>query len=177
MTDSSTLGGDASLRDYGMALPHGPNMDRRHVASQDIHAMNLNEKQIFDHLILPDDSYNTSGEYWADMNPLKRAKFTNSVDSKEAKKELKQIGRMMKADPLSPVGWYMRNAVIPGAGLLMEGYVLFSIGNLKPLLEKGFPDCWDDNTICNKTWVQAIDYLEICGIIVGQILVGIIGDW
>lgn len=56
-------------------------------------------------------------------------------------------------------------------------YVLFSIGNVKPLLQAAFKSCWSTNQICNKTWVQAIDYLEICGIIVGQILVGILGDW
>lgn len=61
--------------------------------------------------------------------------------------------------------------------LTKRSYVLFSIGNVKPLFESAFPDCWDKHTICNKTWVQAVDYLEIIGIIVGQILVGIIGDW
>lgn len=55
--------------------------------------------------------------------------------------------------------------------------MLFSIGNVRPLLEDTFPDCWKHHTTCNKTWTQAIDYLEICGIIVGQILVGILGDW
>lgn len=55
--------------------------------------------------------------------------------------------------------------------------MLFSIGNVKPLLQAGFPGCWKKYTVCNKTWTQAIDYLEICGIIVGQILVGVLGDW
>lgn len=31
--------------------------------------------------------------------------------------------------------------------------------------------------VCNPQWISAVDYLEICGIIVGQILVGILGDW
>jgi len=48
---------------------------------------------------------------------------------------------------------------------------------VKPLLQAAFPGCWSKYTVCNETWTQAIDYLEICGIIVGQILVGIIGDW
>ena len=57
--------------------------------------------------------------------------------------------------------------------------MLFSIGNLKPLFEaKGvFNECWKSYQTCNKTWVQAVDYLEIVGIICGQILVGVIGDW
>lgn len=56
-------------------------------------------------------------------------------------------------------------------------YVLFSIGNVKPLLASAFPNCWDSYSVCNETWVQSIEYLEIIGIIVGQILVGVIGDW
>lgn len=56
-------------------------------------------------------------------------------------------------------------------------YVLFSIGNVKPMFQAAFPACWKKNDICNPTWIAAIDYLEICGIIVGQILVGILGDW
>lgn len=65
-----------------------------------------------------------------------------------------------------------------GISLTISRYVLFSIGNIKPLLAAAFPHCWGKkNTVCNETWVQAIDYLEIVGIIFGQILVGIIGDW
>lgn len=55
--------------------------------------------------------------------------------------------------------------------------MLFSIGNVKPLFQAAFKSCWKDHEICNAQWLNAIDYLEIIGIIVGQILVGIIGDW
>jgi len=54
---------------------------------------------------------------------------------------------------------------------------LFSIGNVKPLLASAFPSCWKSHTVCNETWIDSIEYLEIVGIIVGQILVGVIGDW
>jgi MFS family permease len=60
---------------------------------------------------------------------------------------------------------------------MCNSYVLFSIGNIRPLLQAAFPACWKNFDICDKTWTQAVDYLEICGIIVGQILVGFIGDW
>ena len=57
-------------------------------------------------------------------------------------------------------------------------YVLFSIGNVKPLFEAAFKACWGKGSIiCNSTWLAAVEYLEICGIIVGQILVGVLGDW
>ncbi|KAI9747587.1 MAG: hypothetical protein M4579_007434 [Chaenotheca gracillima] len=135
------------------------------------------EKAIFDYLLRPDDSYDANGVYWADMSPAQRVKFVTSYDAREASRELGVVGRMFKKDPLSPVSSYFRNYVIPGAGLGLEGYVLFSIGNIKPLLQKAFPACWNSFDICNNNWIAAVDYLEICGIIVGQILVGIIGDW
>ncbi|KAI6824698.1 putative MFS phosphate transporter [Hortaea werneckii] len=168
---------DSSMRDYGYAAPHGPNMGGGHVATADIGDMNQAESTVFRSLLLPDDSYDENGTYWADMPIGKRAKFISKVDNAEAKRELKSIGQMMKADPLSPISFYFRNMVIPGAGLLLEGYVLFSIGNVKPLLAAAFTDCWKNYTTCDETWTQAIEYLEIIGIIVGQILVGIIGDW
>lgn len=169
-----------SLRDYGLALPHGPNTTGRHVASQnvhDVHTMSDNEKGVFNTILHPDDSYNEAGVYWADMGIAERVAFVTKQGNEEAAKELRQIGAMIKKDPLSPVAWYARNAILPGAGLLMEGYVLFSIGNLKALLEAGFADCWKKHTVCNVTWVHSLDYLEIVGIIVGQLLVGVIGDW
>jgi hypothetical protein len=107
----------------------------------------------------------------------KKIKFVSSYDAKEARSELASIWAMMKEDPLSPVSYYFRNMVLPGAGLGLEGYVLFSIGNIKPLFQKAFPACWNDHKICDKQWLNAVDYLEIIGIIVGQIMVGFVGDW
>lgn len=42
---------------------------------------------------------------------------------------------------------------------------------------KSFETCWGTYEICNKQWINAITYLEIVGIIIGQVLVGVIGDW
>ncbi|KAK0270779.1 hypothetical protein LTR35_013831 [Friedmanniomyces endolithicus] len=171
--------GDASMRDYGLAAPHGPNATGQHVATQNIADVDMSggESAVFRTLLLPDDSYDANGTYWADMGIAKRFTFVSKVDAQESAKELQSIGRMIKADPLSPISYYMRNMVIPGAGLLLEGYVLFSIGNVTPLLQAGFPGCWKKYTVCDKVWTQAVTYLEVCGIIVGQILVGILGDW
>lgn len=113
--------GDSSMRDYGLAAPHGPNPAGGHVATADIGDMSNTESSVFRSLLLPDDSYDKDGTYWADMSIPKRIKFVNKVDSAEAASELKSIGRMMKADPLSPVGYYFRNMIIPGMGLLLEG--------------------------------------------------------
>ncbi|KAH0014606.1 MFS general substrate transporter, partial [Aureobasidium melanogenum] len=167
----------SSLRNYGIAAPHGPNMDGHHVATEQLYAMSQNEQGVFQTILKPDDSYDENGTYWADMPIMQRIKFVTKVNNAETKKELSATWAMIKRDPLSPIGYYFRNMVIPGAGLLLEGYVLFSIGNVKPLLQAAFPRCWKTHKICNPTWIDALDYLEIVGIIVGQILVGIIGDW
>jgi hypothetical protein len=139
--------------------------------------MEMHEKDAFDQLIRPDDSYTKDGTYWADLPLMKKIGFVNSQNNTEAKRELKGIWAMMKEDPLSPVRYYFHNYVLPGAGLGLEGYVLFSIGNVGPLFDASFPECWDDATICNKQWINAVDYLEVIGIIVGQVLVGVLGDW
>jgi hypothetical protein len=55
--------------------------------------------------------------------------------------------------------------------------VLFSIGNLTPLFQAAWPTCWKTFKVCNANWIAAVTYLEIVGIIVGQVLVGILGDW
>ncbi|EAU38263.1 hypothetical protein ATEG_01506 [Aspergillus terreus NIH2624] len=162
------------MTDFGPRAPHGPDMSGTHDPLED---MDINEKGAFDALIRPDDSYTPDGTYWADLNIFRRIKFVSSYDAKEAKRELGSIWEMTKKDPLSPVSYYFRNMVLPGAGLGLEGYVLFSIGNLKPLFQAAFPACWKKNEICNVQWIHAVDYLEIVGIIVGQILVGVLGDW
>ncbi|KAI7153707.1 hypothetical protein KC324_g14562, partial [Hortaea werneckii] len=64
---------DSSMRDYGYAAPHGPNMGGGHVATADIGDMNQSESTVFRSLLLPDDSYDENGTYWADMPIGKRA--------------------------------------------------------------------------------------------------------
>ncbi|KAJ6032117.1 hypothetical protein N7540_002849 [Penicillium herquei] len=162
------------MADFGLRAPHGPDMTGTHNPLED---MQSHERGAFDELIRPDDSYTKDGTYWADLPLGQKVKFVSSYDTAEAKRELGVIWGMMKEDPLSPISYYFRNMVLPGAGLGLEGYVLFSIGNIKPLFQKTWPDCWDSATTCNQQWINAVDYLEIIGIIFGQILVGIIGDW
>jgi MFS family permease len=179
--DQATDGNHQGVDD-APAAAHGPDVNGNHDSLQDV---NLNEKQIFDYLLKPGDSYTRDGVYWADLPIIKRIGFVSSVDAAECGRELSGIWAMIKKDPLSPISYYFRNMVIPGAGLGLEGYVLFSIGNLQPLFAATFPLCWGtpstkspkNGSICNPTWIAAVTYLEICGIIVGQILVGILGDW
>ncbi len=108
----------AHVQDFGPAAPHGPDMSGTH---DPIHEMTDSEKQIFDYLIKPDDSYNPQGVYWADLPITRQIPFVMGNDAQEAKRELGNIWAMTKRDPLSPVGYYFRNMVIPGAGLGLEG--------------------------------------------------------
>lgn len=135
-----------------------------------------NEKEIFRYLLQPEDSYTPEGVYWADLPFGKKVGFINKVNNAETKKELKTIWNMFKTDPLSPVSWYFKNCVLPGAGLGLEGYVLFSIGNVSSLYSAVWPECWKAYKVCNENWVAAVTYLEIIGIIFGQVGVGFIGD-
>lgn len=153
-------------------IPHGPPGDHD---SDDfpIQHGTADEQRIFSHVTRPDDSYTPDGVYWADLPWMQRVKFVSQVDREAAAKELATIGSMMKQDPLSPISWYFRHAVIPGAGLGLEGYVLFSIGNLEPLFAKVWPECWSTNKVCSKNWIASVTYLEIIGIMVGQVFVGV----
>lgn len=154
-------------------VPHGPPSDSDVQGDYPVADASPEERRIFGHVTRPDDSYTPEGVYWADLPLAQRLKFTSKVDREAAGAELSTIGRMMKKDPLSPLSWYFRHAVIPGAGLGLEGYVLFSIGNLEPLFAQVWPECWDDNTTCSKNWVASVTYLEIIGIMVGQFIVGV----
>ncbi|WFD25839.1 hypothetical protein MNAN1_000806 [Malassezia nana] len=145
----------------------------------------------FREIIYPSDSYSANGTYWADLPIGERISFVNKQSNAEARRELGLIWRMFQEDPLSPIKAYFGRYVINGLGMFVEGYTLFSVGNLKPLFQNtdhpvgptsgdnssAFYRCWKSNEICDPEWINAIDYLEIVGIICGQILVGIEGDW
>lgn len=160
-------------------VPHGPETgDEAYRFPTHSGMTSEEERQIFGYLTHPDDSYTPEGVYWADLPLRQRLSFVNKINNAETKKELKQIGHMMKLDPLSPLRWYWHNAVLPGAGLGLEGYVLFSIGNLSTYFGKtdGWKDCWGSKSVdgeCNMNWVYAVTYLEIVGIMCGQVAVGV----
>ncbi|KAI0176363.1 MFS general substrate transporter [Hypoxylon sp. FL1284] len=162
-------------------VPHGP--ETGHELEDYPSRLSTNyatdyEKQIFSHITHPDDSYTSEGVYWADLPFWKRFSFVGDVNRAESSAEASRVWDMFKNDPLSPVAWYFRNAILPGAGLGLEGYVLFSIGNLKPLFAEVWGTCWGKApTECDENWVYSVEYLEIIGIMVGQVFVGIIGDW
>ncbi|KAJ5761190.1 hypothetical protein N7520_008346 [Penicillium odoratum] len=138
--------------------------------------MEVHEKAAFDEIIRPADSYTPDGRYWADLPIGERISFCTQQDREETKKEAAWLWDMIKTDPLSPISYYFRNFVLPGAGLGLEGYVLFSISNVTSLLDVSYKSCWKEYKICNKNWIAAINYMEVAGIMVGQVLVGYLGD-
>lgn len=156
-------------------VPHGPpDSDSEHISDEPIAYATADERRIFSHVTRPDDSYTEDGVYWADLPLAQRYRFVSKVDNDAAKEEAKTAWSMFKEDPLSPFSWYFRHAVIPGAGLGLEGYVLFSIGNLEPLFKAVWPDCWGkEPTTCSHNWIASVTYLEIIGIMVGQAVVGV----
>jgi hypothetical protein len=83
--------------------------------------MSEKEESVFHALLHPDDIYTEQGTYWADLPAGQRLKFVNKVDGEETRKEVKSIMSMFKADPLSPISYYFKNMVLPGAGLGLEG--------------------------------------------------------
>ncbi|TNY17701.1 major facilitator superfamily domain-containing protein [Rhodotorula diobovata] len=127
--------------------------------------------------LFPDDSYTADGVYWADLPRKERLAFINHQQNAEAKREFRWVLDMFKQDPAEPLRRYFRKYVMTGMGLFVEGYVLFSIGNLTALFKSAWPTCWGSYTDCNENWVDAVTYLEILGIIVGQCIVGYEGDW
>ena len=106
------------MTDYGPRAPHGPDMSGTHSPLEN---MDIHEKGAFDALIRPDDCYTSEGVYWADLPVAKKVKFVTSYDAKEFKRELGTFWQMFKDDPLSPVSYYFKNMVLPGAGLGLEG--------------------------------------------------------
>lgn len=80
------------------------------------------EKQNFDRMLYPDDSYDKNGVYWADLPMTKQAKWVFNYDRQEVRREWADVCVMFKANPLSPFAYYGRNFVLPGAGLGLEGW-------------------------------------------------------
>jgi hypothetical protein len=109
--------GSHTMTDVNGFLPSSDKDDTR-LPSED---MEIQEKEAFDKLIRPADSYTADGTYWADLPVGQRVSFVTSVDVAEARNEFGWLWKMFKTDPLSPIAYYFKNSVLPGAGLGLEG--------------------------------------------------------
>lgn len=131
------------------------------------------ELQLFRDRFYPVDSYTQDGKYWADLPLSQRVPFVQKADWAEVKREFAVVTWMTTTKPWALISWYYQNSILPGAGLLLESYVLFSIGNLQSLFANVWPLCWQSHETCNKDWIAAVVYLEILGIMCGQLAVGV----
>jgi len=80
--------------------------------------------------------------------------------------------------PMGPTEtfWWFLSWMLPGMGMFLEAYYIFSIGNIKPLLKAEYPDCYKEFKTCGKTLTQIPEYIQIVGIICGMITIGYLGD-
>ncbi|KAL7419464.1 hypothetical protein Q5752_006302 [Cryptotrichosporon argae] len=127
--------------------------------------------------LCPQDAYTPEGVYWADLPTSERVRWINAQSNAETRRELAELWATFKRDPLEPFNAYCRRYVIGGFGLFTEGYTIFSVGNLTSLYSAVWKTCWSTYAVCSKNWVAAVSYIQIVGIICGQIGVGIEGDW
>ncbi|KAF8316129.1 MFS general substrate transporter [Clavulina sp. PMI_390] len=135
------------------------------------------DESLLRNAIAPLDSYTESGVYWADLPTSERRAWVWAQNRAEGARERALVWDMFKKDPLAPLGAYWRLYCMTGLGIFVEGFTLFSIGNVQSLFSAAFPTCWKTFKDCDVQWTYAVSYLEIIGIICGQILVGIEGDW
>ena len=126
--------------------------------------------------LFPTDAY-SDDVYWADLPRQQRIAWVNNQYNTEIRRELSVLATEFKQDPLQPFRDYFSRYVITGMGLFVEGYTLFSVGNIESLFRSVWPQCWAHFTVCDANWVASVGYLEIVGIILGQLVVGVIGDW
>jgi hypothetical protein len=81
----------------------------------------LPDRVLFDPILLPDDSYDVQGTYWADLPLSQRYKFVSASNSRESKREWRMIWENTKRNPFYPITSYFHDCVLPGAGLGLEG--------------------------------------------------------
>jgi hypothetical protein len=54
--------------------------------------------------------------------------------------------------------------------MFSEAYIIFSLGLTKPLQKAMFPSCFASHTDCSTQLTHVQNYIQLCGIIVGELL-------
>lgn len=65
----------------------------------------------------------------------------------------------------TPTPWLR---VFVHAGMFSEAYIIFSLGLTKPLQTAQFPTCFKTHEDCSEELTHVQNYIQICGIIVGE---------
>lgn len=67
-----------------------------------------------------------------------------------------------------------------GMGMFIESYFLFAIGNILPIWQVQYPQCFTNHfpnaSQCSNTAVTSITYVEVSFVIIGMLFFGYIGD-
>lgn len=73
--------------------------------------------------------------------------------------------------------WY-RSWAVPGMGMFVEAWMIFAIGNITPLLAIQYPHCFGgaQPPACSQGAVDSVTYVEVCGIILGMLVLGFFAD-
>jgi MFS family permease len=140
------------------------------------HESDLEEhKHLLNNALYPADAFSGTS-YWADLPASEQLLWVKNKARKEARREYAAVKQLAKAGILRPFWEYCRTYAFPGAGFFVEGYVLFSVGNIMPLFKAVWPQCFDETIVCSEQSIKAIKYMEIVGILCGQLVVGYLGD-
>ena len=122
----------------------------------------------------PKDMYDGQGTYFADLPLRQRTAFIWASETAELRAEWAYWWRATKKCLWAPVGHYWRHYVRIGAGMLLEGYTIFSIGILEGLFDRVWPQCWGkEATRCKDFGHRGVTGLEMGGIMAGQLFVGV----
>ena len=67
-----------------------------------------------------------------------------------------------------------------GMGMFIESYFLFSIGNILPIWQVQYPQCFTNHfpnaSQCSNSDVTSITYVEVSFVIIGMLFFGYLGD-
>ena len=61
-------------------------------------------------------------------------------------------------------------------GMFCEAYFVFAVGNLSALWKVEYKACWSQHKTCKKKLSDSITYLQVRGIIFGQLFLGFFAD-
>ncbi|CAK0752621.1 hypothetical protein CVIRNUC_002160 [Coccomyxa viridis] len=72
--------------------------------------------------------------------------------------------------------FWVKSWALPGIGMFCESYFIFSIGNITPIFQETYKDCYKQYKKCDKGLINAETYIQVSGIILGMLLMGYIAD-
>ncbi|KAK9906884.1 hypothetical protein WJX75_009747 [Coccomyxa subellipsoidea] len=78
--------------------------------------------------------------------------------------------------PLAAFFFWVKSWALPGMGMFCESYFIFSIGNITPIFQETYKDCYKQHKTCSAGLINAETYVQVSGIIVGMLLMGFIAD-